>query len=495
MLVVGAGNAAFSAAHAAREEVERVAVLEKAPREWLGGNSTFTAGAFRTTHAGLDDLRPILEELSDDDAEQIVLAPYGPEDFEADMRRLTHGRCDPVLTRVLTENAAPTLRWLHTKGLRWRLMFERQSFLVDGRRHFWGGLSVGTVGGGIGLTAQHLQAAQAAGVDVRLETPVTGLLADEGGVRGVTCLVDGEEVPIAAGAVVIAAGGFQADPLMRAQFLGPGWDIAKLRGTPYNSGEVLRSALELGAQPYGHWSGAHAIAWDVGAPEHGDLALTNRLSRQGYPIGIVVNAEGERFLDEGADFRNYTYARYGAAILGQPGALAYQLFDAKTRGLVSSVDYDHPGATMVEAQTVDELATALGIKPRQLSETVRRFNAAVQPGKFNPAVLDGLSTAGINPAKSNWAQRLDEPPFYAFPVTCGLSFTFGGVRIDEDARVLDARGVPIPGLSAAGELVGGLFYHNYPGGSGLMAGAVFGYRAGRAAARHAAARGRAVTPY
>jgi tricarballylate dehydrogenase len=495
VVVVGAGNAAFSAAHAAREQVERVAVLEKAPREWLGGNSTFTAGAFRTTHAGLDDLRPLLHDLPDEEAERIVLPPYTPDDFVADMRRLTHGRCDPTLTSLLAENAAPTLRWLHGKGLRWRLMFERQSFLVDGKRHFWGGLSVGTVGGGAGLTEQHLEAALAAGIDVRVETPVIGLLIDEQGVRGVTCLLDGERVNVPAGAVVIAAGGFQADPLMRAQYLGPGWDVAKLRGTPYNSGEILRSALEIGAQPYGHWSGAHAIAWDAGAPDHGDLVLTNRLSRQGYPVGIVVNADGERFVDEGADFRNYTYARYGAVILAQPGALAYQLFDAKTRGLVSSVDYDHPGATTFEAETVDELATAIGIKPRQLRETVERFNAAVQPGRFNPAVLDGVSTTGIKPPKSNWAQPLDEPPFYAFPVTCGLSFTFGGVRIDEEARVLDARGVPIPGLSAAGELVGGLFYHNYPGGSGLMAGAVFGYRAGRAAARHAAARRSAVTPY
>jgi tricarballylate dehydrogenase len=485
VVVVGAGNAAFSAAHAARERVSRVLVLEKAPREWLGGNSYFTAGAFRTTYSGLSDLRPLLDDLGDEQADRVVLAPYTPKNFADDMRRVTYGRCDPLLTQVLVEEAAPTLRWLHAKGLRWRLMFDRQSYEVDGVSHFWGGLTVGTVGGGQGLIEQHLEAARRTGIEVRTASPVTGLLTENGAVAGVRYTTDGVECQVRAGAVVIAAGGFEADPLMRAQYLGPRWDVAKLRGTPYNSGEVLRMALDLGAQAYGHWSGSHAIAWDAAAPDHGDLELTNRLSRQGYPLGIVVNTDCERFVDEGADFRNYTYARYGAAILEQPGGLAFQLFDAKTRPLLSTVDYDAPGTSCARADTIEDLAEALGLDPRRLRATVDQFNGAVQPGEVNPATRDGIGTVGVKPPKSNWAQPLDSPPYYGFPVTCGVSFTFGGVRVDERARVLDRVGRPIPGLSAAGELVGGLFYHNYPGGSGLMAGAVFGYRAGVAAAQRA----------
>jgi tricarballylate dehydrogenase len=485
VIVVGAGNAAFCAAHAARERVERVVMLEKAPREWLGGNSYFTAGAFRTTYDGLDDLRPLVEELDDDLAGRVVLAPYTRADFADDMRRVTHGRNDPMLTRILVDDSATIVRWLRDKGLRWRLMFERQSYEVDGEHRFWGGLTIGTVGGGQGLIEQHLAAARRDGIEVRPSTPVTGLIVEDGIVRGVRCRDDGAPAEIRAGAVVIAAGGFEANPLMRAQYLGPRWDIAKLRGTPYNTGEVLRMALEAGAQPRGHWSGSHAIAWDAGAPDHGDLELTNRLSRQGYPLGIVVNADAERFLDEGADFRNYTYARYGAAILEQPGGLAFQLFDAKTRPLLSTVDYAHEGITMASSDTIAGLAEQLGLDVRRLTETVEGFNAATAGGTFDPTIRDGVGTRGIKPPKSNWAQALDSPPYYGYPVTCGVSFTFGGVSIDEHARVLHESGSPIPGLLASGELVGGLFFHNYPGGTGLMSGAVFGYRAGASAAGQA----------
>ncbi len=342
---------------------------------------------------------------------------------------------------------------------------------------------MGTVDGGPGLMASHVRAAVAGGVAVRYGCTVIDLQRDERGVvTGVICLgPDGPET-IAAGAVVVACGGFEADPRLRAAYLGPSWDLAKVRGTPYNTGEGLHMCLEAGAQPYGHWSGCHAIAWDAGAPPSGDRELTNRLSRQSYPLGIVVNAEARRFLDEGADFRNYTYAKYGAEILRQPGAVAYQLFDAKTALLLRQDEYAAPGATHVEAPTIGELASRLGLDPNTLEQTVNEFNAAVQRGEFNPAIKDGKGTIGIHPPKSNWAQPLDSPPYHAFPVTCGITFTFGGVRIDPGARVLDRSSRPIGGLYAAGELVGGLFYHNYPGGTGLTAGAVFGRRAGRNAA-------------
>jgi tricarballylate dehydrogenase len=252
-----------------------------------------------------------------------------------------------------------------------------------------------------------------------------------------------------------------------------------VRGTPHNTGEVLRAALAHGAQPYGHWSGCHAIQWDAGAPPTGDRELTNRFSRQSYPIGIVVNADGERFVDEGADFRNYTYAKYGAEVLRQPQGIAAQIFDARTAGMLRAIDYEAPGATRVDAGTLRELAEGLGIDPQRLERTVAEFNAAVRPGEFDPSVKDGKRTEGIAPPKSNWAVPIDTPPFTAFPVTCGITFTFGGLKINTDAQVLDLVDKPIPGLYAAGELVGGLFYQNYPGGTGLLNGSVFGRLAGK----------------
>lgn len=483
VVIVGAGNAAFSAAHAAVERVDRVLVLEKAPREWAGGNSYFTAGAIRTTYDNLEDLRPIVENLTDELVAATELPPYTPDDFMSDMERVTEGRCDKELTRILVNDAADTTRWLHEKGLRYRLMYDRQSFEVNGKRRFWGGLVLGTVGGGRGLVEQHIAAAERSGIEVRYDSPMVGLLQeDDGAVTGVVHKGPHGREEIGAGAVVLASGGFESDPRMRAAYLGPQWDVAKVRGTPYNTGEVLRIALEAGAQPYGNWSGCHAIAWDAAAPPTGDRKLTNLLSKQSYPLGIVVNKDAQRFIDEGADFRNYTYAKYGAEILRQPSALAYQLFDAKTEPLLRQDEYTAPGVSRYEASNIHELGQKLGMDGDELERTVEEFNAAAQPGEFNPTIKDGKGTHGIRPPKSNWAQPLDSPPFYGFAVTCGITFTFGGLHVDADARVLDRTGLPINSLYAAGELVGGLFYHNYPGGSGLMAGAVFGRRAGDMAA-------------
>jgi tricarballylate dehydrogenase len=486
VIIAGAGNAAFCAAHAAADAGARVLMLEKAPREWLGGNSYFTAGATRTTFAGLDDLRPILHDVNDERLATTDIPPYSPDDFAADMRRVTEGRCDPALTAILVSDIADAVRWLRDKGIRWRLQFDRQSFYVEGRHRFWGNLPLGIVGGGTGLIEQHLTAAETAGIEVRCDHGISDLLRDErGAVVGVVCDTPQGRVELRAGAVVLACGGFEADPQRRAQYLGPNWDVAKVRGTPYNTGEGLQLALDAGAQPYGNWSGCHAIQWDAAAPPFGDLELTNLLSKQSYPQAVVVNRDGRRFLDEGADYRNYTYAKYGAEILKQPGAIAYQLFDAQTAPLLRQDEYTAPGVSKYEASTIRDLAAQIGVDPDALDVTIREYNAAINDAPFNPAVKDGKRTVGIAPPKSNWALPLDQPPFLAFAVTCGITFTFGGVKIDAAARVLDRTNRPIPGLHAAGELVGGLFYHNYPGGSGLSSGMVFGRRAGTTAATFA----------
>jgi tricarballylate dehydrogenase len=287
-----------------------------------------------------------------------------------------------------------------------------------------------------------------------------------------------------ASSIVLAAGGFQANVEWRTRYLGPGWDTAKVRGTRFNTGDGLRMALDIGAMAAGQWSGCHAVAWDRNAPEFGDLAVGDGFQKHSYPFGVMLNARGERFVDEGADFRNYTYAKYGRAILGQPGQFAWQIFDARVKPLLRD-EYRIRRVTKVSADTLEGLVTKLeGVDAVQALATLTAYNAAVDTAvPFDPNIKDGRGTQGVTPPKSNWANRLDQGPFEAYAVTCGLTFTFGGLRITTSAEVLDSDLAPIPGLYAAGEMVGGLFYDNYPGGSGLTAGAVVGKIAGTAAAR------------
>ena len=482
VVVVGGGNAGLSAALAAAEAGAGVLVVDKAGPEWAGGNSYFTAGAFRVPHDGLEDLAPLVTRLDPARAAVVDLPPYPEEAFLQDLDRITRGRADPALAGVLVGDAREAVGWLAAQGVAFELMFHRQAYEVDGRFRFWGGLAVGAVGGGKGLIDAELAAARAAGVAVAFATPAVGLVTDtKGAVRGVVVGTPEGPRQVRAESVVLASGGFEADPRRRAAYLGPGWDLALVRGTPHNTGEGISMALDVGARPAGHWSGCHAVAWDAGAAPVGDRGVTNQLTRGGYPFGIVVNQEGHRFLDEGADFRNYTYARYGAEILAQPGALAAQPFDARTAHLLRPEEYESPGVTRVEAATLHDLAEGLGVDPEGLQGTVEAFNAAVEGGPIDPTVKDGRGTVGLTPPKSNWAQPLDTPPYLGFPVTCGVTFTFGGLAVDTAARVLDLSGHPLPGLYAAGELVGNVFFHNYPGGSGLTLGTVFGRRAGTTA--------------
>jgi tricarballylate dehydrogenase len=354
---------------------------------------------------------------------------------------------------------------------------------VDGRFRFWGGLTVECWGGGPGLVARHAEIAKGDGIEIRYGTRATGLIHDGVRVSGVRYRRDLELGEIRAPAVVLACGGFEANAEMRTRYLGPGWELAKVRGTRFNTGDGIAMALEAGAMPYGNWSGCHAVGWDRNAPEFGDLAVGDAFQKHSYPFGIMVNARGERFVDEGADLRNYTYAKYGHEVLKQPQQFAWQVFDGKVLHLLRD-EYRIRQITKASAATLEELAGKLeGVDQNAFLETVRAYNAAVQTEVlFDPTVKDGRGTKGIAPPKSNWANPLDTPPFEAYQVTCGITFTFGGLRIDEGTQVLDTDLQPIPGLYAAGELVGGLFYFNYPGGTGLMSGAVFGRLAGASAA-------------
>jgi len=289
--------------------------------------------------------------------------------------------------------------------------------------------------------------------------------------------------------VVLAAGGFQANPEWRTRYLGPGWELAKVRGTRFNTGDAIRMALEVGAAPVGNWSGCHAVAWERNAPEFGDLAVGDQFQKHSYPWGIYINAEGKRFVDEGADFRNYTYAKYGRVILSQPGQFAWQVFDAKVKNQLRD-EYRIKQVTKVTANTLEELVKKLDdVNAEVALKEIKAYNAAVRTDiPFNPNVKDGRRTEGLAIDKTNWANTLDTPPFEAYAVTCGITFTFGGLRINPSAQVISTDGEPVPGLYAAGELVGGIFWFNYPGGSGLTNGAVFGKIAGAGAANRAGPR-------
>ncbi|MCH6468863.1 FAD-dependent tricarballylate dehydrogenase TcuA [Sinomonas terrae] len=479
VIVVGGGNAAFTAAHAAAVRGRKVLLLEKAPRELFGGNSYYTAGATRIAHEGLADLADFIEP--DERHARTEVPPYTPADYTRDMEKVTSGRNDPDLTQALVNEAGPGLRWLNSLGLKYRLMYERQAYeRHDGTYLFWGGLHVGNVGGGEGLMHDHLKVAERLGTEVRYSQDVFDLLVEDGAVRGVRARQqDGTVQELFAESVILASGGFEANRELRREHLGPGWENAKVRGTPFNTGQMLTAALELGAAKGGDWGSCHSTQWDAFTPgNESNRELTNRLTRQSYPLGIIVNSRGERFVDEGEDFRNYTYAKFGKDILEQPGSIAYQIFDAALRPMLRSEEYEMPGVSVETADTLEELAERIGLDPEALAKTVNDYNNSIDPSiPFDPNIKDGRR-ANTTPVKSNWATPLATGPFYAYPVTCGITFTFGGLKSDTQGRVIDTAGDHIPGLYVCGEMLGGLFAGNYPGGSGLAAGVVFGRRAG-----------------
>ena len=504
VLVVGGGNAGFSAAVSAAESgAGSVILIDACPEEWAGGNSYFTAGAFRTAHSGLDDLLPLVNNVDKETAELIDLSPYTADDFHHDLMRLTGGRADPALSKILIQESNDTIKWLRKGGVRFQLSFNRQAYKVEGRYKFWGGMALMTEGGGKGLMQDHFANAKRHGVQVFFSTCAKQLIVDPLTGRVAAVLVDGPQglQRIEASAIILAAGGFEANPRMRSSYLGPGWDLAYVRGTPFNNGGCLEMAMrDVSAKPAGNWSGCHATAWDANAPPNiGDREVSNEFTKSGYPLGLMLNNQGDRFVDEGIDMRNFTYARFGKAILGQPDGVAFQVWDSKTIPWLREEEYRDDRVKRITADTLEELATKCAevglVAPTKFVDTINEYNAAAHAWKmenpkavWDPAVKDGVSTQSssrqLRLAKSNWALPIDQGPFMAVKVACGITFTFGGLSVNpETAAVISSiRDKEVPGLYCVGEMLGGLFYGNYPGGSGLTSGAVFGRRAGRAAA-------------
>ncbi|HXQ46893.1 MAG TPA: FAD-dependent tricarballylate dehydrogenase TcuA, partial [Caulobacteraceae bacterium] len=454
VVVVGAGNAALGAALAAAERGCSVLVLERAPEAEAGGNSRFTAGAFRCVYDGVDDLRALMPDLTDAEVAQADFGTYTAQQFFDDMGRVTEYRTDPELCDLLVNNSRATMLWLREQGVRFLPIWGRQAYRIDGRFKFWGGLTVEAVGGGPGLIEALYGAARKTGVQIAFGAHVTELVVDDAGVSGVRVRADGRTSTVSAKAIVLACGGFESNAEWRTRYLGPGWDLAKVRGTRFNTGDGIRMALDAGAEAAGNWSGCHAVAWDRNAPDYGDLAVGDGFQKHSYPLGVMLNARGQRFIDEGADFRNYTYAKYGRVILEQPQQFAWQLFDATVSPLLRD-EYRIRQASRVRADTLEELVGKLeGVEATAALATLKAFNAAVtREVPFDPNVKDGRTTRDLAVPKSNWANPIETPPFEAYQVTCGVTFTFGGLKVDRSARVISADAGAIPGLFASGELV------------------------------------------
>jgi len=478
VVVVGAGNAAICAAIAAHEAGATVAVLEKATKEERGGNSRFSGALFRFSYAGMDE---VLEVAPDLDPAIIDVGTYSTADYERDVMRTTGDRADRALSARVIGESLDTVKWLTGLGVAWD---PRQSPWTKSDKRFKAapGAVLQVRGKGVGLTDYLFAAAETRGIPIFYEAPATALSRNgDGRVDGVGVRLPDGERTLGAGAVVLASGGFEASADLRRRYLGPGWEHARVRGSRHNSGETMEMALASGAVLDGDMAGAHATPIDATAPPFGDLSLTDRTNRLSYPFGICVDAHGERFFDEGEDLAMYTYAKTGRRLLSLPGRRAYQLFDQKALSLLEG---RYETGSPLEADTVEGLAQGLEVPPARLAATVAEFNraAAAIEQPFFSTRRDGRQTSGIEPVKSNWAVPLDEPAFVAYPIVCGITFTYGGIAIDDQARVLDEGRQPIPGLFASGEITGGLFHGNYPAGAGLMFGAVFGRAAGVEAA-------------
>ncbi|KAH9890747.1 FAD/NAD-P-binding domain-containing protein [Xylariomycetidae sp. FL2044] len=508
VVVIGGGNAGFSAATTAAQHGARVCLLEKAPEDDAGGNTYFTAAGYRCCFDGLPDLLPYLYQadgtqgLPQDLVDRIEMAPYTKADFHADIDRVTKRRADPVLADLLVDNSREAVQWLMDNGARFVLSFNRQAFQVDGKFKFWGGMVMSMARGGKELFELHLEMAKKHGVTTRYNCPATELITDPitNEVKGVKVFFDDKFQTIGArGGVILACGGFQASPALRSRYLGPGWDLAHVRGSQYNTGDGHSMAEKIGAKLEGNYSGCHSVAWDFNSPRaSGNRVLTNQYTKSGYPLGIMVNVRGQRFVDEGFDLRNFTYAVFGREILKQPQGMAFQIWDADGSSWLRKEEYADDVTVNLRADTLEDLADVLvsrGLQDKaQFLATVSSFNEACvgfrkeNPDRvFDPAVRDGVSTQGEEKSlpigKTNWAMPLKKGPFRAVEVTCGITFTFGGLAVTPRAEVVsEATRRPIGGLWCAGEIVGGLFWGNYPGGSGLTMGTIMGRIAGKEAA-------------
>ena len=453
VLVLGAGNAGLCAALTARAAGARVTVVEAAPRAFRGGNSRHTRN-LRVAHATPD---------------AVLTEAYPEAEFLADLLRVS-GSTDEDLARLVIRRSAGCPAWMRGHGVRFQAS-------LAGTLHL-GRTNAFFLGGGKALMNTYFAAAERMGIDVVYDARVEDLRFEGRRITSAIVQTPAGARHLAGRAVVLAAGGFEANIDWLREAWGPAADNFVIRGTPYNTGRVLRLVLDAGVAPVGDPKACHAVAVDARAPRF-DGGIVTRLDC--VPLGIVVNRAGERFYDEGEDVWPKRYAIWGSLVAAQPDQVAYVLTDHKVAGRFMPSVFP-----AIEADSVAALAATLGLPSDAVEATVRRFNAAVRPGRFDHATLDDCRTEGLDPPKSHWALPLDTPPYRAYPLRPGITFTYLGVRVDEGARVLMQDGQAADNVFAAGEIMAGnVPRRGYVAGVGMTIGTVFGRLAGEGAARHA----------
>ncbi len=485
VLIVGSGNAALCAGIAAGENGAKVLIIEKADEAMAGGNTKYTAGAMRFAYDNSDDLLPLLAHPDDPRVARSDFGAYPAAKFREDLLGFNDGVPITPEQEILVTQSYDTMLWLAGHGVTYDPIYARQSFEKDGKLIFWGGLTLAAENEGVGLFDMELAAFERLGGVIRYGVAMENLIYDGTQVTGVT-LDTGET--ITARATILACGGFESNTGMRIEHMGPEWEHAKVRGTPHNTGDGLIAAWALGAQKYGRYDACHATPMDLHMKDFGNLDIPHgerkNYRKISYFLGVMVNADGDRFVDEGKDYRNYTYAQFGKSVLQQPGQYAWQIFDAKVAELLYA-EYRFFDASFKTADSLSDLvAQCDGLDQSATLNTLQAYNDAVDGATpFDPTTKDGKSTKGLDLPKSNWAQTLDTAPFFAYPVTGGVTFTYGGLKVSDQGAVLDQDGAHINGLYACGEIVGGVFQGGYPGGSGLTSGAVFGRISGTTASQ------------
>ena len=479
IVVVGGGNAGLVAAIEARNRGANVLLIEKGPKKSRGGNSRLSDGNFKIATESEKDPKGLIEggKLPKGGVE---IEPLSKDDYYNMMIRYSEGFADKRLTEIFVSRSLDTVRWMKEQGIKWDFnhitVFKKEDHLYWPANAMWLQASGGS---GESLVEMLYGIVENRGVEVLYETAARSLILNaEGRVCGVMAKdVDGL-IQVDAKNVILACGGFQANPAWRRSYLGENWDLAKLRGTRYNTGDGIQMAIDIGAHLAGHWGGCHASPVSEDSPMV--EAATAGSQRYYYVYGIMVNRNGERFVDEGENFNDHTYSIFGKEILKQPGSVAFQIFDAK---VIPLLGMDYPNGIRLESHSLKELAEELDINVERFLATVKEYNEAVVDEKpFVQYKLDGRRTKGLKPDKTNWAQKIDTPPYWAYAVVCGLTMAYGGLKTNEKAQVMDSSDRPIKGLYAVGEMTGGFFYHNYPGGAGLTRGAVMGRIAGAEAA-------------
>jgi tricarballylate dehydrogenase len=451
VVVIGGGNAAMCAAVTAAERGARVLVVDSAPAERRGGNSRLTRN-IRVMHDG--PVAPLPDTYSEDD-------------YWKDLLSVTEGETNEQLARMTIQKSRELIPWMVERGVSFEPAHEKTLGLTRTNAFFQGG--------GLALMDAHYANAEKLGVTVSYATEVVDVVFDSHSVASISLRNEGRTTVIHPHTVIAACGGFQAN----LEWLGEYWGGASrnffVRGTPYNTGRVLRRLLDQGVESAGDPTQCHAVAIDGRAPRF-DGGLDSRLDC--IPFSIVVNRDAKRFYDEGEELWPKRYAIWGRLVALQKSQIAYSIFDSKSLGLFRTPMYPP-----IARDTVHDLAQALRLDPAELARTVDQFNAAVMPGTFNREALDDCRTHDLTPAKSHWARRIDTPPYFAYPLRPGITFTYMGVRVDENARVIMSDGNPTENLFACGEIMSGnLLGKGYLAGFGMTLGSVFGRIAGREAA-------------